>query len=512
MTKKLISIVTVLVMMICVSCGKSSNNEQTVTFPDVDHSQEPVTITYLTIGDKPTNGRTEQIVDRLNEILIDRVNAKLDIYYVSWDNYLKNYDNILDSGNTSIDLVGTAADWLDLWPNILKGNFMPLSDEMLRTYCPNTYKNISDNQWEKCSYNGTVYFIPENEYTQWTNHGFAYRQDIAEEAGISKIKSWSDLDSYVEYIARERTDMIAWDSDGSNTIFTLGYIMSAKNYVPIYEIGTYGLWGAYDEEPEKIVSPYYEGDEFIDFAVQMKKWNELGVWRQNLSEAQDNDEEFYQGISALEQHHTKYYCSVIRPNIEIQQPDSEADFYWFGEDNGNLVKTSICHGAMAVYSHSKNPEKALMVYDILRNDEECYRLINYGIEGIQYNINNSGMLEKPSGYNSTKDSFVINFWWGRRDALEIQDTTYAWQEYYDLLEQYDRVARDYPWDGVTFDTFDYKEELDKIADICDKYIPEISYGQYDGTAEKKVAEFRAELKKAGFENATERIQKLVDTY
>ena len=30
------------------------------------------------------------------------------------------------------------------------------------------------------------------------------------------------------------------------------------------------------------------------------------------------DEEFYQGISALEQHHTKYYCSVIRPNIEIK--------------------------------------------------------------------------------------------------------------------------------------------------------------------------------------------------
>ena len=36
-----------------------------------------------------------------------------------------------------------------------------------------------------------------------------------------------------------------------------------------------------------------------------------------------------------------------------------------------------------------------MVYDLLRNDEACYRLINYGIEGVSYEIDENGWLVEP---------------------------------------------------------------------------------------------------------------------
>lgn len=471
-----------------------------------------VTITYLTIGDKPSNGQSEKVIEKLNTILRKKANAQLDVYYVGWDDYLANYDKVLSSGEVNLDLVATSSDWLDAWPNAIGGNFMPLTEDMLSKYCPLTYNCVSKEQWQKCSYQGKIYFIPENEFTQWVNHGFIYRKDIADKAGLNGVSSWKDLDAYFRYVKEEYPNMVPWDANGTSTIGTLGYLMSVRKFVPIYELGTYGIWGAYQEDPQKIVSPYYEGDEFVEYAKLMKEWKELGVWRDKLSDAEDNDEEFYSGMSAVIQHHTQNYYTIIKPRMEVMLPDADVDFYWFGKESGNVVKNSILHGAMAIYAGSKNPEKALMVYDLLRNDRECYDLIHYGIEGEQYEKNSEGMLERPSGYNADRDSILLNFWWGRRDEYEIKDATYSWEDYYKLMDEYEKYAIDYPWDSVPFASSDILDEIRPIIEVCNKYVPKIAYGQYDVTPEEEVAEFRTALKNAGIETVTRKLQIICNSH
>lgn len=513
MKKKLLSILMVFIMVLsCVACGNRDDFAENRADFDVEFGGDPTIITYLTIGDKPINGQTEEVIAKLNELLIKKVNCKLDILYISWSDYLENYNRTLSNGKYDIDLVGTATDWLDAWPNVFNGNFMPLTNDMLQSFCPRTYASVTREQWKKCSYEGNIYFIPENEYSQWTNHGFIYRSDVAKAAGLDEINSWSELDQYVKYVAQNRPDMEVWFSDGSNTTFTLGYLASMAEYYPIYEISTYGLWGARAENMTKIVSPYYEGQEFIDFARLMKEWQKRGVWETAIQKNITNETEFYSGVCALEQHHTQKYYTDIKPTMEIKQQGSNVKFFWFGEESGTVCRDSILHGAMAVYANSKNPEKALMVYDILRNDPECYRLLRYGIEGVQYELSGGGMLQKPSGYNADRDSIVTNFWWGRRDVLEIPDSSYAWDDYYKLIDEYEHVAIDYPWDGIAFATPKIKDDVEKILEICNEYIPEISYAQYEGTPEEEVAEFRKKLKDAGFENVTRELQLILNTY
>ncbi len=512
MKNKIVSILLVLVLIVsCMACGREKRKSIDAA-ENIKMSEDPVTITYLTIGNKPTNGKTELVIEKLNKILLKELNAKLDIYYIGWDDYLNQYDSVLDLGEIDIDLVGTGSDWLDTWQNVQKGNFLPLSDEMLRTYCPGTYRNVTSEQWQECSYNGDIYMIPENEYSQWTNHGFIYRDDIAKKAGIDEVKSWNDLTKYVTYVAENIPEMTPWDVKGDNTIITLGYLMSASGYVPIYELTTYGLWGADKDNLKTIYSPFYEGDELIEFAKLMKQWNNIGVWKKDLVTSGDNSEEFLAGITALEQHHTQQFFTQVKPNMEITQIGSDVKFFWFGKEKANLQKTSILHGAMAIYKGSKNPERALMVYDMLRNDKECYRLLRYGIEGVQYVVNKDGMLEKPSGYNVDRDSIVTNFWWGRRDEEEIPDSTYAWSDYYELLEDYNHVAIDYPWDKVPFMSVDYGPEMEAVLKVCEKYIPEITYGQYEVTPLEEVEAFRKALKEAGFEGLTSQIQAVRDEF
>jgi len=504
--KKIIALVMTAIMVISsVSCGSSNKSASDYQYRNIDISGPTVTITYLTIGDKPINGMTEKVLERLNQILLEKANAKLDIYYIGWNDYLENYNKTLDMGNVNVDLVAAGSDWLDAWPNAVKGNFLPLSSEMLQTYCPQTYRYVSATDWKSCSYNDKIYFIPENEYTQWINNGFVYRADLAKNAGIGEIQDWDDMTRYFNDIRDKTPDMIPWDADGKGTDQALGYIMSETKYIPIYELSQYGIWGIYKDIPNIIISPYLFGNTLEEYAKLMKQWNKMNVWQDDFKDFKGDYTAFYNGESAVVLANTEEFYTKIKPDMDIYQPESNVKFFWFGK-NKNLVKRSILHGAIAVYSKSKNPERALMVYDILRNDPECYRLIRYGIEGVQYQINQKNMLEKPSGYNEERDGITTNFWWGRRDAFELDDSDYAWEEYRELQAEYNKVAVGYPWDRTPFSTAIINEKIKAVTKVCDKYIPEITYGRYDDAPEDEVRKFRKELKEAGIEEVTKYLQ------
>lgn len=45
-----------------------------------------------------------------------------------------------------------------------------------------------------------------------------------------------------------------------------------------------------------------------------------------------------------------------------------------------------------------------MAYDLIRNNEQVYHLLNYGIEGVQYVIKD-GKRARPEGYDDVRDNF-----------------------------------------------------------------------------------------------------------
>jgi len=65
--RKIISIILTSILSISlISCSSKRDTENlSSAYQDLDFSEEPVTITYLTIGDKPTNGATEEVVEEL---------------------------------------------------------------------------------------------------------------------------------------------------------------------------------------------------------------------------------------------------------------------------------------------------------------------------------------------------------------------------------------------------------------------------------------------------------------
>ena len=474
----------------------------------------PTEITMLVLGDKPTNGRLEDMLVELNEILVEEANATLDLYYIEWADWQTQYNVQLLSGDSNVDLITTATDWLFAWENADKGAFLPLSEEMLQEYAPNTWAQVdAEGHWEVTKLDGEIYFIPEDNYTQWTNHGFFYRGDWATEAGFAdgEITRFEDFTTYFQWVKDNVPEAYPWDVAGANEAPLTGYLAGHTDLQTIQQVtaGNYFPFHTHESDPSTVTSWYMEGDELLEAAELAAEWNEIGVWREDaLNYDGDTRELLYSGLSGADQHHTQTFVTGIYDNLSTRQPDSDPKFFYWGYENGNYFRDILTHGAMAVSANSANPEKALEVYDIVRNNEEAYRLLNYGIEGVDYLVTDDGYLDRPEGWDASTDSLGSNFWGGRMDEYELPSVT----EYPDKDELYaelDAAAKDYPYETLIVDQNALSPYLAAMGSVLSEYIPQLQYGKFADPA-AAIEEMRQKLRDAGYEEALALVQADLD--
>lgn len=477
----------------------------------------PTKITMLTMGNKPTNGRMEAMLEKLNARLKTQANATLDMFFIEWADWQTQYNIQLLSGDDNVDLIGTATDWLYAWENAEKGAFLPLSEDMLKKDAPKTWAQVdAKGDWDLTKLaDGKIYFMPEDNYTQYTNHGFFYRGDWAKAAGFAdgKIGKFEDFTKYFQWVKENKPDAYPWDVAGSNDAALTGYMQGHTDMLPIWGIsaGNYFPFQTSAAAPYTVTSWYMEGDALLEAAKLAKQWNDIGVWREDaLNYDGDTREELYAGLSGADQHHTQTFVNDIVHNMNEKQPGSDPQFFWWGTENNNLYKDIKTHGAMAVSAYSKHPDKALQVYDLIRNDKEDYMLFNYGIEGEDYTIDANGVLQRPAGWDSSTMSLGTDYWWGRMDEFEPKLATQA-PNMGEIIAKLNATAKDYPYSTLIIDKTNIDPTLAAISGVLSEYIPQLEYGKFDDPA-AAVAEMRQKLKDVGYEDARASLQADMDAW
>ncbi|WP_460796298.1 DUF3502 domain-containing protein [Microbacterium sp. GXF0217] len=473
-------------------------------------------ITMLVLGNKPTNGRLEAMLDELNPKLKEKVNATLDFFYVEWADWQTQYNVQLLSGDDNIDLITTATDWLYAWENSEKGAFLPLTEDMLKENAPQTWEQVdAEGHWDLTKLNDEIMFIPEDNYTQYTNHGFFYRGDWATAAGFEngEITKFEDFTTYFQWVKDNQPEAYPWDVVGTNEAALTGYWQGHTDLVTLQGVSA-GIFAPFQlsaADPTTVTSVYMEGDELLEAAELAKEWNDIGVWREDaLNYDGDTREEFYAALSGVDQHHTQTYIGAIVDNMTKKQPGSDPKMFYWGQENGNVYKDILTHGAMAVSANSSNPEKALQVYDLIRNDEEIYDLVNFGIEGTDYVMTDDGMLGFPEGYDPSVDSLGSNFWAGRMDEYEPQRVTEAPNKD-EIYASLDEVAKEYPYSTLIVDKSMIDPTLAAMGAVLSEYIPQLQYGKFEDPA-AAIDEMRQKLTDAGYEDARDSLQADIDAW
>ncbi|GAB3745349.1 DUF3502 domain-containing protein [Microlunatus parietis] len=476
----------------------------------------PTKITMLVLGDKPTNGRLEKMLAKLNGLLTEKANATLELFYVEWADWQTQYNVQLLSGDSKIDLITTATDWLFAYENAQKGAFLALDEELLTSNAPKTWEGVgSRGNWEVCKgADGQIYFIPEDNFTQWTNHGYFYRGDWAKSAGVpdGTITQFEQFTQYFSWVKQNKKKAYPWDVAGSNTTALTGYLQSKTDGQTLQQIsaGNYYPFQTTKAAPFTVGSWFMDSPQLIEAANLAKQWNEIGVWREDaLNYDGDTREALYAGLSGADQHHTQTYVGGIWYNLSTRQKGSDPKMYWFGQENKNIFRDLKTHGAMAVSANSKNPEKALQVYELIRNDEECYRLLNFGIEGSDY-VMKDGKLAYPDGYDPSTDGLGANFWGGRMDEFEPPRLA-DHPEKEAIFGQLEGMSTDYPYSTLLINKDMIDPGLAAMGSVLSRFIPQLQYGKAKDPA-AMIDEMRKELATAGYEDVKQSIQQDMDKW
>ena len=456
------------------------------TGPDIS---EEVTLVMYLIGDRPVDN--DEVFAKINERLKAEINATIDVKFMSWSEYEQKYPLIFASGE-DWDIIYTA-DWCFYNAQATKQGYYEITREALETYAPMSAE--------------TMYMLPMN-YKEITAYVYMARGDLMDKYGITSVASLDEAESYMDAIVENEPSLIPIDVGSDyDKLFLYDRMWKKANWESEEKVIGVGPWQAMASVSElddsAAVLGNFDQPEFLDVITRLKDWKDRGFWSKNaVVNTQNNTESFQAGKSALALMNANTAKSVYA-SVTAEHPEWDVRVF-DAQDGVPPVLNSYLANGMSIFSKSKNPERALMALDYLRNDEEVNSLFCYGIEGKHWEASGDGTLVSlPDSSNYAYDS---NCNWGvRNDAYwrvieggipNLPELNKGWQD----------TARSERYQTFVFNDESVKNEIAAIGEIFDTDYKLLGLGFTDDP-EADIAKLREKMEAAGAQKVYDEIQK-----
>lgn len=463
---------------------------------ELDRSEEIELIMYFT-GNEPNDMAV--VEDAVNEILLEKFNAKVDFQFSTWTDYTTKYNNTLVTGGC--DIIFTA-DWLNYGTLAAQGAFVEL-DELMPKYAPELWAEIGEDKMNMCKINGAIYCFP-NTWDEYVTDGIVYRKDLAEKLNVPEpIDNIENLEAYFNALAANATELGLSDLfDATATANSVGTLWNTPSALLVYNWDNKPLLGMnygylYNADDPMNLVDYYFSDQFVEDALLLKKWCDAGWWSRSILSAEANTTSLTDGTSAatVSGANVNKWTGWVRDIEKNGVEGAELEWYEYSLMNGNSYPVAAIHNGTAITQTCKYPERAMEILNYIMMDPEMNALIQCGIEGVHYNIENGFYVPTDKG-NSDYAYEAADTWNFRNGKLKLQRES-------DVIQQqiFDRMAEQsskclYPLtdvkSGFAEQYSDYETEHQAVMEIMNKYCGEIFAGTNEDP-EALVNALRAEL-------------------
>lgn len=488
MKKKLMAMTLAASMLAGTMAGTAMADEA----PALDTSKQVEIVMYY-LGTEPAG---QQVIwDKLNEMLLEELNCTLKVNFISFADYPDKYPLLFSSGE-EFDIAYTAS-WLNYSSLAQRGAFMEL-DELWPTYAPNNYALASETAKMQAQLDGVTYCIP-SLYKTYSAYGPIYRTDLVEDLGFDKsIENFEDMEEYMDLIKENYPEMqpLSLYSMGSEVDDIYMYY---NEMYPLSGAQNSFLWIDPSEENPQIFT-YYEYEKTPDFLEMMNRWNEKGFFPKSALSDTDSAK-MDNGISPLVVHNVTNYV-----NDAVKHPEWNIKYTNFAKDISNL---SFTQDAMVISNTSRNPERALALWDFLTTNEEAFTLFYYGIEGVSYELNENdevNMLD-PDNYN-------VSSMWAVRNSDFIKNAVGTPEDYDTMVTEWDAYITDgqmsQKYRSFVPNTDAIETEYSACLNVHQQYWWPLELGYTD--AETGLEEYKSMMEAAGIEKVREELQRQLDEY
>lgn len=442
----------------------------------------------------------DEVMEAINEITREKINAEVEINWIDWNNYSNQMAIYLASGEP-MDLIYTSNWANDFYADVAKGAYQELDMAMIEELGPNIVKGVLPAAWDAAKVNGKLYAIPNTQVqARWP--GVIMQNQYVEKYGFNpdEVKTLDDFTPFFEQIAKGEPGIYPIDIfKGNANIMT--YYMTAMGLEYFSDNNPFGIY--LDDEETQLVN-LYETPEIREFLLMIRKWYEMGVVRPDAATITDLSGEKANGMLAN-------IFAVNNPDTLANQANlmglKTEDLSIKVLSDPFLSTASVVATMTAIHSGSQNVERAIMLYNLLY-DEEDTRLINlisFGIEGKHYNKVGDDLIERiPNG------GYWVDCGWeygNLFNCLRIDPNQPAWRPTGEDINANAIVSN---LMGFGFDPTPVKSELAQITSVLDEYKPALFTGSVD--VDEYLGQLNEKLVAAGSEAVREEMQRQIDEW
>lgn len=459
-----------------VGSTNSTVQESSATVEETQKTLDPVELTWY----YPSVEQADQqlVQDEFNKKLKDKINATVNFQVVDWGKYEEKM-NMVMAAQEPYDICFTASWFNNFYNKVSKGAYLPL-DELVDNSAPKIKEVLPKSLLDVARINGKLYGIP-NYQSMAANWGLAIPKDLVDKYKLdtSSIKALKDIEPFLEQIKKGEPDLYP---------YYVNYEAFYNDYEPI---GVTPAFLKIDDATLKIVDKY-ETQEWKDYVQLMRDWFLKGYIRKDMASVKDETPDLDAQKYAVSGRQTSPgSVGGLMAKYNKEYVEIKLDIPYIRASSGAETISSIG-------KDSKNPERAVMLLELMNTDKELYNLICFGLDGTHYKKIADDQIEilPDSKYNP-------GVTWELGDTFNAFYTTGQKPGLWDETKLFNETAKVSVIRGFSFNPESVTNELTQIAAVEKEY-DLLRKGALD--YEKVYPVFLEKLKNAGLQKVIDEVQ------
>ena len=524
MKKKLIALLCVSAMAISMlsGCGQKveEQNPQVETEEVSESSEETASneeseLEYVELDWYVDSDATDKdiIQAALDEYFLEKLNCKVNVHFIAKAEYGEMMSTKLMSGE-ALDIVKITAE-TPYSTYAASGALYPI-DTLWDEYGTNVKGLFKEGVWDSLKVDGHVYTIPslkDNAYII----GYIYNDTLASELGLDlENQDWTSFmdmeevlmealalrdEKYPEYKGMPLINNVNRDCP---YFFAMERLISGSGLaicnIPGNEVDS--QYGA------DTVFNFYETDAFREMCLLKQRYVDAGVMAYDYTTFERSVA--YEPSTLMNQAWGYTWISEHLYSEDFESKLVVFDGTW--TESGNFVTAANSIGV-----NCKDPERAMMVLDLLNSDPYVATLLRFGVEGEHWEYDENGKMQLCNRNADVSNPGWIDWYGASYGNITIVEgpESYTGPDgiMFEKMNEYNNDAILASHMGFVLDTTNITNEISACSNVVSEY-QYLMNGQVESqdAVNATVDEFVAKLKANGSEKIVAEIQAQIDAW
>ena len=482
----------------------------------------PVEVTLLLEGNTVSPDASDRVLAVLNPYLEEKIGVRIRPVWGTWSNFNELAVNAINAGSDEYDIIFTCSWTANEYSSFSrKGAYVRLddpADNLLEEYGQDLLTALPEILWEGARVNGIdgegIYAVPgfkdfaqmntwDLNVTLLNKYGYSV-EDVKNEGFygwgdmFAKVKAGEEAETgetfypftFEAAVAERNVNLTPAIAGDGNSV--LSYYMNTED---VSQPGPRGL-----EIFCKYLTP-----EFEKYAKQMREYYLAGYINPGIAIGETATDTWRNA-----QNTGRYLISTEVSLYGYETTTSAARgievAYLMSTESPYIDNTSVQGAMMAVSANSAHPEEAVKFLNILNTDPYVMTLLNYGIEGEHYTLNDAGEVV----FNAAARESYFPWKNGLGNITLLPPEQGQGADFQERFAAFYAESKRLPIYGFTFDKSEMATEFSAIVNVKDAYARSLFTGAVD--PEKAIPELRQKLEAAGIDRIVEEANRQLNEF